>query len=1453
MYRANMNKNSIDIIANITRQANIQKKILFPILIMLLLCCFSCSDIVPTKEIRLVDSLNRKAYDYRYRNLDSSFQYANLALRHVKLYKSGKAEAFNNLSFCLFMWMDYEKSEEYYKEVYKTTLNELELLIADIGLMKIYQRTAMSKDYYDYRNSALHRMKRILEDRDLFIDRHETLRLRYAFSEFFMISATYYYNFQQKKDARTSLDKIPAEDLAKDINQLIHYHYLKGTTSLVEGDTPVERKLNTFDELYTVWKLSSQHNFPFFKGSGMLGIANMMCYHDDFIFFYTQRKHSLEKFALPVDSLLPLRLSQKALRYFHRYDDLYQIVGSYVTIGKYLNAHGRYQEALDTLSKALDCVNKHHIQRYHSATDTIDKLLPYAENDTTYTGIPWMIKEKVRTVPEWIAQIREQLSVSYAGLGLMYASNYNRNAYLDILNYTRQDKELEGRYLSLEADSKQTTIILVLVIAGLVLVTIFWCFLSKRSKIKYQIDLENLQQLLALCRDITSSIPMNITLIQQGIDRLFGKGKVVLKTPTATDTKLFPLCHLNRDEKAWIHVLEPYVDWATDNEHIMEELNDERVQLEKRRFIYEQHIAKNKRENLEKKACLAIVNGINPYIDRILNEVHKLIDKKYIENEIIKKEKLQYINELVTTINDYNDILTLWIKMKQGSLSLALEIFPLNDLFNLVKKGKKAFEMREQTLIIEPTSALVKADRALTLFMINTLAENARKYTPNGGMIKIYATLTSQYVEISIEDTGRGLSEEDITRIIGEKVYDSKIIGIKDAKDPEYLMKNKGSGFGLMNCKGIIEKYRKTNDLFQVCTFGIESKIGVGSRFFFRLPLGVRKILNIIIGFLFSITVASCSDTFSSIPSTIQNDFNSDTIYNELLNKAADFANEAYFSNVDGQYAMALEYIDSAMILLNEHYKKYTFPATSNHLMKLIDNDMPAEIQWWNEAFESDYHVILDIRNEAAVAFLALKELKAYDYNNLAFTNLYKLLGEDDTLEEYCRQLERSNINKTIGIILCILLLIISLICYYFLYIRKRLQNRLNLEQVLEINKKVFMASTLHLFEKEEVIRNEKDIVNDTLQRIINESFLSVNELFAIQDMGIAVYNEVNNRLEYASKSGKKMPIIVQQSFDSETPFFSNNFRAIPLFIETHGKQFCVGTLYLEQREGTEQETDLLLFELIARYVAIVVFNVIVKLLTKFRDIESANEDTYRASWEDGMLHVQNMVLDNCLSTIKHETVYYPNKIKQIITNLSVQHLSREEELEAMNTILELIEYYKGIFSILSSCASRQLEEITFRRTFIPIKNLFDTAEKYFRKKSKQNKKIKFIIESIEEKIIGDINQLNFLFENLIDEALTCDKSGTLHLKAFKEHDIIRILFIDTRRERNQEELNNLFSPNLSHMTIGENGQLHGTEYLLCKQIIRDHDEFAGRRGCRINAEKVIDGGYVIYFTLPCK
>lgn len=1431
---------------------------LYIIGIVLFASFFSCTDMVPTKEVRLIDSLNGKAYAYRYRSLDSSYKYANEAYRQVNFYKSGKAEASNNLGFCAFMAMDFDRAEALHKEVYKLTKNELELLIADIGLMKICQRTAMNKEFYDYRNSALKRMKRIREESDLFADRHEALRLDYAFTEFFIVSSIYYYYLQQRQEAITSLNRIPEDEALTDTNQLLYYHYIKGSASLVEATKPEDRKMREFDQLYITWRTAVQTNHPYFEGNGLQGLANLMVSPNNFELFRTRRGYALDQFGFPVDSLLPLRMAQRALEKFREYNDLYQIAGAYVSIGKYMNEHGRYTEALDTLAKALDCVNQHHMLYYHHAADTLDKLHVFVEGDTTYTGVPWIMQEDVRTVPEWISRIREQLSVSYAGLGMKYASDYNRNIYLDILNYTRQDKELESRYLSLEADSRQMTLVLSLVIVGLVLVVILWWFFNKRSKIRNQVDVERLQRILTLCRDITSSIPMNVPLIQQGIDQLFGKGRLQLEIPEEGKTALVPLHRLNRDEKALVHVLEPYIVWAADNEQMVEALSDERMQLEKQRYVYEQHIAGNKRQNLIKKACLAIVNGINPYIDRILNEVHKLTERGYIDNAKIKKEKYQYIDELVTTINEYNDILALWIKMKQGTLSLNIETFSLNELFELLGKGRRAFEMKNQKLEIEPTTVMVKADRALTLFMINTLAENARKYTPEGGTIKVYARTTEDaYVEISVEDNGRGISEEDVAHIIGEKVYDSRVIGMKNAADPEVLKENKGSGFGLMNCKGIIEKYKKTNDLFRGCVFDVESELGKGSRFYFRLPSGVRKAMGVLLlCLLLPLGMVSC--LHDPIPPMLQDGDSivvvTDSAYEDLLDVASDYANAAYFANVDENYELALQYIDSAMLFLNEHYEKYARPDRPHRYMKLVGEGTPAEISWWNELFDSDYHVILDIRNEASVAFLALKQLDAYSYNNSAFTDLYKLQGEDQTLEAYCRQLERSNTNKTVGIILCFVLLIISLVGYYFLYMRKRLQNRLNLEQVLEINQKVFAASLVRPQEQEnaEALQREESTLKEIPQRIVDEAFGAVNELLTIDRMGIAVYNETTHRLEYASRPGQEMPEMVEQCFSSGKYLSEQHLQAIPLMVEAGGEHQCVGVLYLECREGTEQETDRLLFELVARYVAIVVFNAVVKLATKYRDIESAHEETRRASWEDSMLHVQNMVLDNCLSTIKHETIYYPNKIKQIVGRLNAQNLSETEEREAVETMTELIEYYKGIFTILSSCASRQLEEVTFRRTVIPVQELLDAAGKYFKKLMKNRpERIELEIEPMEAKVIGDVNQLRFLLENLIDEALTVREDGVIRLQARKDNEYIRFLFTDTRREKSVEELNQLFYPNLARMTSGEKGELRGTEYLVCKQIIRDHDEFAGRRGCRINAEPAEGGGFTVYFTIP--
>lgn len=471
--------------------------------------------------------------------------------------------------------------------------------------------------------------------------------------------------------------------------------------------------------------------------------------------------------------------------------------------------------------------------------------------------------------------------------------------------------------------------------------------------------------------------------------------------------------------------------------------------------------------------------------------------------------------------------------------------------------------------------------------------------------------------------------------------------------------------------------------------------------------------------------------------------------YELLLNRASDYANEAYYCNVDGEYAMALQYIDSAMICLNEHYGKYA--EEPRRYMALAGDDTPAELDWWNRMFNSDFHVILDIRNEAAVAFLALKQWDEYSYNNAAYTTLYKLLGEDQSLEDFCRELERSTNNKMVSILLVIILLVTLCLGYYVLYFRRRLVNRWNLEQVLEINKQVFSASVMPVSENEEMLQREEDTLKGIPQHIADNAFDAVNELLGIERLSIAVYNEAAHRLEYASnplegaaENKSVWKDLMQRCFEEQRYLSESGMQALPLIVKAGNSSQCIGVLCLVRSEA-QQESDHLLLELIARYVAIVIFNAVVKLATKYRDIETAQDEARRASWEDSVLHVQNMVLDNCLSTIKHETIYYPNRIKQLIGKLRSGELSETEERETVTAISELIEYYKGVFSILSQCASRQLEEVTFRRTVIPVSELSEAAEKYFRKAGRGvAASVVFSTETVDESVVGDVNQLRF-------------------------------------------------------------------------------------------------------------
>ena len=651
-------------------------------------------------------------------------------------------------------------------------------------------------------------------------------------------------------------------------------------------------------------------------------------------------------------------------------------------------------------------------------------------------------------------------------------------------------------------------------------------------------------------------------------------------------------------------------------------LNKKQSKTEEPDNLYEQkneqlaakllQVENNERKNLEQRAKVSLVCNITPFIDRMIHEVNRLGDNN-------SEERMAYISELIDQINEYNDVLTYWIQLRQGELSLHIESFQLQPLFDVLAKGKKSFQMKGVELNVEPTDAVVKADKVLTLFMLNTLADNARKFTDKEGRVDVQAQVAGDYVEISVEDTGTGMTQEQL-----DHLFDHKIEG--------------GHGFGLLNCKGIIEKYRKISQIFGVCQIGATSALGKGSKLFFRLPKGIVKGVGC---WLLGVCL------FAAAHVSAANHHSSPTSYHpspdDALGWASVYSDSAYFANINGEYEKTLHFADLCRYYLNKHYLQQE--PRGRYLMRQIGNPslMAPEIKWFHDSVKTNYHIILDIRNESAVAALALHQWQLYSYNNKIYTQLFKEMSADDTLGEYCATMQQSQTNKTIAIILFVLLFFSIIPAYYLLYYRHRLYERFMREQ----------------------------------QRLT--------------------------------------------------------------------------------------------------------------------DLELLDDELHKAELDDSNLHVSNAVLDNCLSALKHETMYYPSRIQQLLDNGDMESLS------------EVTTYYRELYGVLSEQALKQTE-----RTRLHLKPLHDD-------------------------ILGDETLVRYLFDILRKQA------GEKLKPTYEKRDggYIEVRVPMPALKLSEAEAAELFTPSKDHLP-----------YLLCRQIVRDLGEATNRRGCGIYAT-IQDNTTFMIITLP--
>ncbi|MCK5314305.1 MAG: GAF domain-containing protein [Anaerolineales bacterium] len=116
----------------------------------------------------------------------------------------------------------------------------------------------------------------------------------------------------------------------------------------------------------------------------------------------------------------------------------------------------------------------------------------------------------------------------------------------------------------------------------------------------------------------------------------------------------------------------------------------------------------------------------------------------------------------------------------------------------------------------------IYVDQAHLERILNNLLDNAIKFTPDGGHVKISAMLDPDFTPASIvfgvSDTGPGIPEE-IHKQLFQKYKQVKMI----------QGRRTGSGVGLYYCKLAVEAHGGQ--------IWVESQVGSGSTFYFRLPL----------------------------------------------------------------------------------------------------------------------------------------------------------------------------------------------------------------------------------------------------------------------------------------------------------------------------------------------------------------------------------------------------------------------------------------------------------------------------------------------------------------------------------------------------------------------------------------------------------------------------------------
>ena len=177
-------------------------------------------------------------------------------------------------------------------------------------------------------------------------------------------------------------------------------------------------------------------------------------------------------------------------------------------------------------------------------------------------------------------------------------------------------------------------------------------------------------------------------------------------------------------------------------------------------------------------------------------------------------------DRLTHLINDLLDI----SRIEAGRLQFTWEQVDPAELITQVlqllqpQADERGLTMRDEA---PPGLPTVRADRQRLFQVLTNLVENAIKFTPRGGQVRVGAAVEGETLAVWVSDTGVGIPPHALPRLF-ERFYQVEGDGGRRA--------HSGSGLGLAIAKQLVELHGGH--------IGVSSRPGAGTTFRFTLPLG---------------------------------------------------------------------------------------------------------------------------------------------------------------------------------------------------------------------------------------------------------------------------------------------------------------------------------------------------------------------------------------------------------------------------------------------------------------------------------------------------------------------------------------------------------------------------------------------------------------------------------------